>query len=110
MLYVVLLNTQWVHMFWITDQVVVDTFAGHSLLAWNAVVAWVAILIDYLEVPVIVDTLRKVVKQRRVMWARARRNLGLRGLARGAIPGVPSRRAGAGDRRAPIAGATLAGD
>ena len=68
-LYVVLLNTQWIHMFWITDQVVVDTFAGHGLLAWNAVVAWVAILIDYLEVPVIVDTLRKVAKQRHGLWA-----------------------------------------
>jgi hypothetical protein len=74
-LYIVLLNTQWIHMFWITDQVVVDTFAGHSLFgAWNGLLAWVAILIDYLEVPVIVDTLRKVWRERDEIIARIRRN------------------------------------
>jgi hypothetical protein len=62
-------------MFWITDQVVVDTFAGHSLFgAWNGLLAWVAILIDYLEVPVIVDTLRKVWRERDEIIARIRRN------------------------------------
>ena len=93
-LYIVLLNTQWIHMFWITDQVVVDTFAGHGLLAWNGVVAWAAILIDYLEVPVIVDTLRKVVRQRHLLWARARRNLGRgrRADAGVASPGTTARR------------------
>ena len=74
-LYILLLNTQWIHMFWITDQVVVDTFAGHSLITWNAAVAWVAILIDYLEVPVIIDTLGKVAKERRPIWSRIRRNV-----------------------------------
>ena len=75
-LYIVLLNTQWIHMFWITDQVVVDSFAGHGLVAWNGVVAWAAILIDYLEVPVIVDSLRKVWRERHVIADRIRRNLG----------------------------------
>jgi hypothetical protein len=72
-LYLVLLNTQWIHMFWITDEVVVQTFAGHGFIAWNAMVAWVAILIDYLEVPVIVDTLRKVWQERSEIMARVRR-------------------------------------
>ena len=36
--------------------------------------AWVAILIDYLEVPVIVDTLRKVWRERAEIIARIRRN------------------------------------
>ena len=74
LLYVILLNTQWIHMFWITDQVVVDTFAGHGLISWNGVVAWIAILIDYLEVPVIVDTLVKVFRARHEIWSRIRAN------------------------------------
>jgi hypothetical protein len=74
LLYVILLNTQWIHMFWITDQVVVDSFAGHSLISWNGIVAWIAILIDYLEVPVIVDSLYKVFQARHEIWARIRAN------------------------------------
>jgi len=62
-------------MFWITDQVVVDRFAGHRLVAWNAAVAWVAIAIDYLEMPVIVDTLGKVFQERKLIWPRIRRHL-----------------------------------
>ena len=58
-LYLVFLNSQWLHIFWITDEFVVNTNAGETtaLPAW---LAWVAILIDYLEVPVIVDTFRKM--------------------------------------------------
>jgi hypothetical protein len=74
LLYVILLNTQWIHMFWITDQVVVDSFAGHSLISWNGIVAWIAILIDYLEVPVIVDSLIKVFHARHEIWARISAN------------------------------------
>jgi hypothetical protein len=80
-LYIVLLNTQWVHIFWITDQVVVATFAGHSLPAWNAILAWVAIAIDYPEVPVIVDTLGRVVHERKLIWARICHKLGSTSLA-----------------------------
>ncbi len=55
-----LLHSQWLHIFWITDEFVVEIFSaqGSTILApWAA---WVAILIDYLEVPVIFDTLLKV--------------------------------------------------
>lgn len=57
-MYLVFLNTQWLHLFWITDEFVVLTFngAGTVLPLW---LAWVAIGIDYLEVPVMVDTVRK---------------------------------------------------
>ena len=58
-LFLLFLNSQWLHIFWITDEFVVTEFtnsAGGSLPAW---LAWLAILIDYLELPVIVDTLRK---------------------------------------------------
>lgn len=60
-LFLVMLNSQWLHIFWITDEFVVGSFdgeAGGSLPAW---LAWVAIGIDYLELPVIVDVLRKLV-------------------------------------------------
>jgi hypothetical protein len=76
LLFLLLLNTQWIHMLWITDDVVVRTFANTSLLSWSAAVAWVAILIDYLEVPVIVDTLRRVFSERALIWRRLRQRLG----------------------------------
>ncbi len=59
-LYLIFLNSQFLHIFWITDEFVVTSGAGgtSSLPAW---LAYVAILIDYLELPVIYDTLRRVV-------------------------------------------------
>jgi hypothetical protein len=63
LLFLVFLNSQWLHLFWITDEFVVDQFSGKGMAtvlpAW---LAWVAILIDYLEVPVIVDTFAKLAK------------------------------------------------
>ncbi len=57
LLFILFLNSQWLHLFWITDEFVLDTFKGRTgdtvLPAW---LAWVAILIDYLELPVIIDT------------------------------------------------------
>jgi hypothetical protein len=54
------LNTQWLHIFWITDEFVVSSLeGGDALPAW---LAWIAILIDYLEVPVIADTVRRMVR------------------------------------------------
>jgi hypothetical protein len=53
--------------------VVVETFAHTGLFQWNALVAWVAILIDFLEVPVILDTLRRVWVERHEIVARLRR-------------------------------------
>lgn len=59
MAFLLFLNSQYLHIFWITDEFVVAANAGESTMlpAW---LAWVAILIDYLELPVIVDTLRKL--------------------------------------------------
>jgi hypothetical protein len=58
LLFLLFLNSQWLHIFWITDEYVSNELAGQaaasSLPAW---LAWVAILIDYLELPVIADTL-----------------------------------------------------
>lgn len=70
LLFLLFLNSQWLHIFWITDEFVVDEFtgaaAGSSLPVW---LAWVAILIDYLELPVIYDTMKRLavaVRERRV--------------------------------------------
>ncbi|HEV8601064.1 MAG TPA: hypothetical protein VGQ87_00500 [Patescibacteria group bacterium] len=55
------LNVQWLHLFWITDEVVIQKFStGAHLFHWANAVAWVAILIDYLELPVIWDTSRRL--------------------------------------------------
>jgi hypothetical protein len=71
-----LLQLHWVHLLWITDDVVVNTIADHPLLAWGSLAAWIAILIDYLEVPIIVDRLHQVWQERRVILHRIRVNLG----------------------------------
>lgn len=51
-----LVNVQLFHIFWITDEFVLERGT------LNPVAAWIAILIDYLELPVIVDTLRRAVR------------------------------------------------
>jgi len=55
-----LLNTQWLHIFWISDEFVTDMFLGQATASilpfW---LAWVAIGIDYLEIPVMYDTIKK---------------------------------------------------
>lgn len=69
LLMLALLHSQWLHIFWITDEFVVDTIShaaeGHQTIlpAW---LAWVAIGIDYLEVPVMIDTGWKFIKALRV--------------------------------------------
>lgn len=60
LLYLLFLDIQLLHIFWITDEFVLETFieevGGTILPAW---LAWVAILIDYLELPVIFETIKK---------------------------------------------------
>lgn len=60
--FLVLINSQWLHLFWITDEFVVTKFAAGAAIALPAWVAWVAIMIDYLELPVIFDTVRRAIK------------------------------------------------
>ena len=71
-----MLNTQWLHIFWITDEVVVHYFAGPVAPQWAPALAWIAILIDFLELPVIYDTLRRVWRERGTIAARVRVRLG----------------------------------
>jgi hypothetical protein len=62
--YLIFLNIQWLHLFWITDQVVVERFAGQeALFHWSNIIAWIAILIDYAELPVMYDTVKEMVRE-----------------------------------------------
>ncbi|MEA2376342.1 MAG: hypothetical protein QOK00_263 [Thermoleophilaceae bacterium] len=69
LLFLLFLNSQWLHIFWITDEYVAGELGGgggSSLPGW---LAWVAILIDYLELPVIYDTLKRLaiaIRERRL--------------------------------------------
>jgi hypothetical protein len=69
-LFIFLLNSQWLHLFWITDEFVVESFNTTHQMILPAWLAWIAILIDYLEVPVIIDTTKKfvesLIKDRRI--------------------------------------------
>lgn len=58
-LYLALLNSQWVHLFWITDEVVIESFTGQAVVPIPLWLAWIAISIDYLELPVMYDTIKK---------------------------------------------------
>lgn len=57
----IFLNSQWLHLFWITDEVVVAHFTGVSATVLPLWLSWLAILIDYLELPVMYDTLKRVI-------------------------------------------------
>lgn len=58
--FIVLVNSQWLHLLWITDEFVVKIFTDTTLIGIPYALAWVAIGIDYLELPVIYDTLQEV--------------------------------------------------
>lgn len=59
LVYLLFLNSQWLHIFWITDEFVETSFnyEGTILPLW---LAWMAVGIDYLELPVMWDTSKKV--------------------------------------------------
>lgn len=61
-LYLVLLNSQWLHLFWITDEVVVANFMGTPPFFIPIWLSWTAIFIDYLELPVMYDTVKRALK------------------------------------------------
>lgn len=61
-LYLGFLNIQWVHLFWITDEVVLQHFQGTAPVPIPRIVALGAILIDFLELPVMIETTINAVK------------------------------------------------
>jgi len=58
-LFLIFLNSQWLHLFWITDEFVTQQFTSASVAILPIWLAWFAIFIDYLELPVIFDTVKK---------------------------------------------------
>lgn len=60
-LYLFMLNSQWLHIFWITDEFVIAHFieGGEGTILPHPL-AWAAIVIDYLELPVIADLFVKL--------------------------------------------------
>lgn len=60
-----LLLFQVLHLFWITDEVLYDILFSTVPIAIPPYVAWFAILIDFLEVPVIVDLFYKTFRGKR---------------------------------------------
>ena len=64
------INSQWLHIFWITDEFVLEQFTGIALVVMPVWLVWTAIFIDYLELPVIVDTIKKflsAIKQKKIL-------------------------------------------
>jgi hypothetical protein len=57
-----MLAVQVVHIFWITDEIVYDTLFKTRLVEFPLYIAWIAILIDYLELPVMADLFYKIIK------------------------------------------------
>ena len=64
-LFLGLLAVQVIHIFWITDEVVYDNFFNSSFIELPVVLSWIAILIDYLELPVMADLFYKVIKKKK---------------------------------------------
>ena len=60
--FLILLAIQIVHIFWITDEVVYESLLDNDLVTFPIYLAWIAILIDYLEIPVMVDLFYKTFK------------------------------------------------
>lgn len=65
MLYLTFLLSQFFHIFWITDEFVLESFGGSSVVGLPGWLAWIAISIDYLEVPVIIETAGRLVRRLR---------------------------------------------
>ncbi|MES3031709.1 MAG: hypothetical protein V4699_00490 [Patescibacteria group bacterium] len=60
-IFLLLINSQWIHLFWITDEVIYAQIAGTVAVMMPVWLSWVAISIDYLELPVMYDTVKKVI-------------------------------------------------
>lgn len=65
-LFLILLASQIFHIFWLTDEIVYELFFDSSLVDIPVYVAWVAILIDYLELPVMVDLFYRIIRGKSV--------------------------------------------
>ena len=64
-LFLGLLGVQVIHIFWITDEVVYVSLFYTNFVEIPYVLSWIAILIDYLELPVMVDLFYKIIKKKK---------------------------------------------
>lgn len=62
LVYLFFLNLQWLHLFWITDEFVVGALSAPGATVLPVWLAWIAIVIDYLEIPVMYDTSRRFLR------------------------------------------------
>jgi len=65
LLLLVLLAVQVFHIFWITDEILYDVLFSTVPIVIPVYLAWTAIMIDYLEIPVILDLFYKVFRKKR---------------------------------------------
>jgi hypothetical protein len=64
-LFLGLLGVQVIHIFWITDEVVYGSLFNSNFVQIPYILSWIAILIDYLELPVMADLFYKVIKKKK---------------------------------------------
>lgn len=59
-MFLTMLALQVLHIFWITDEVIYESLVGQAAIGLPVALSWIAILIDYLEIPVMADLFYKV--------------------------------------------------
>src|ERR687898_225405 len=64
-IFLILLAIQIIHIFWITDEVLYESLLDNDLVKFPVYLAWTAILMDYMEVPVMIDLFYKVFKAKK---------------------------------------------
>lgn len=62
LVFISVLLIQFAHIYWITDEFIVQSFTMSNAV----VLTWVAILIDFAEIPVMVDLFRKIITNQKV--------------------------------------------
>ena len=62
LLLLLILNSQWLHIFWITNTFLVNNIT-ESVTEWNYFLSWVAIVIDFLEIPVLIDSVGELINE-----------------------------------------------
>ena len=65
LIFISLLAVQVFHIFWITDDVVYTTLFNKVAIEIPLYLAWAAIFVDYLELPVVGDLFAKIIRRQR---------------------------------------------
>ena len=62
LIFLILLAIQVIHIFWITDEIVYESLLEDDLVKFPVYLSWIAIIIDYLEIPIMIDLFYKIFK------------------------------------------------